>query len=362
MKIINAFFVLAIAGLGIFSNSNKVEAADDGLIIYAAEMGIGKFHRYDNKVHKYENNNVWRHFILPEGDNLKSPLVRTNDDSSVTIFFSSLEELLQSVEKVSNERKTKVSVLNLNAHGMPGAMWFPVDESARKSSACADWVSAAEGDDKANYDQYYSPIPKAEIIQIRLFSKLPSMGFMAPCTTGASGWSKVLKRNPGVKAAFASDAQLHLFSCIVGLGWAGKRFTANLAEALFTGDGAKVEAAMNFGLGDWSMPEGMGFWDYLNDEQLKRDNAKYPINRSDREMMQKGQIRIAQKNKNDWNVGIVENLDFMLAEKDNLDVNTRAIFDIPEEVASQAEYEAAKANGMNLRIPGTKAYVKVKIH
>ena len=95
---------------------------------------------------------------------------------------------------------------------------------------------------------------------------------------------------------FASDAQLHLFSCIVGLGWAGKRFTYNLAGILFSGENSRVEAAMNFGLGDWSMPAGMGFWDYLSVDQLNRDNSKYPVDRNDRELMQKGQIRFVTKN------------------------------------------------------------------
>jgi hypothetical protein len=253
-------------------------------------------------------------------------------------------------------------VLNINAHGLPGAMWFPKDAAAMKSSECKSWMSSAQGEDKANYDQYYSPVSAGEIKSIRLMAKLPSMQFSAPCTTSTKQWTTILKKNPAIKNAFASDAQLHLFSCVVGLGLSGKRFTTNLAEALFSGEGSKVEASMNFGLGDWSMPEGMGFWDYLTDAQLDADNQKYPVDRKDRDMMQKGQVRVAMKAKTKWVNGIVENLDFMLGTKDSLDVRVQNLFEIPEQELTREEYEAIKANGLQVRIPGTNSKVQVQIN
>lgn len=357
------YFIFLMAAGSAFVGSSATTRADDnqGLIVHAAEIGIGKFHRYDNKVHPYEHNNIWLNYVAPEGDNLKTPIVRANDDGSVTVFYSTLEEMLQSVQKISAEKQAKVSVLNINAHGMPGAMWFPKDEKTMKSSSCSDWVNSANGADKGNYDQYYSPVSKADIIQMRMLAKLPSAQWMAPCTTGAKQWVEILKRNPKVLTAFASDAQLHFFSCIVGLGRAGKNFMTKVAAALFSGDGAKVEASMNFGLGDWSMPEGMGFWDYLNDDQLNRDNEHYPVDRKDRDLMQKGQVRVVMNQGKTQIEGVVPNVDFMLGTKDSLVASAQGFYKEPEDLISKEEYLQIKEHGLSVRIPGTNVRVPVRV-
>jgi len=336
--------------------------ADTGLIIHAAEIGIGKFHRYDNSVHSYGADNIWLNYALPKNADLETPRVQKNDNGSITIFFSSLEQLLREVETVSQQRNQKVQVLNINAHGMPGAMWFPMDEAKKNSSSCKDWVTAANGNDQDNYDQYYSSVSKSEILTFRWFSKLPSMQFLAPCTTGYKQWKEVVERNPGITSVFAPNAELHMFSCIVGLGCAGKRFTINLAELLFSEKNGKVETSMEFGLGDWSMPEGMGFWDYQNDDQLKHDNAKYPIDREDRELMQKGDIRVAMNTHGQITQGIVSNLDFMLGTEDDLSPSMALVGEAEEAPRlTHAEWTMLKTKGLDLRIPGTKAKVHIQL-
>lgn len=350
----------------IFSQSLYAEE-QKGLIVHAAEIGIGKFHRYDNGVHPYTSDNIWLNYVLAEDAVNETPIVQENADQSVTIFFSNLEELLNEVLKISETKKMKVDVLNINAHGMPGAMWFPANEEVMNSLECADWKRSAAGEDKGNYDQYYSPISKIDIYQIRVFSRLPTMKFMAPCTTGTGEWKNILERNPSIKTAFADDAQLHLFSCVVGLGWAGRRFTSSLADILFEGDGAKVQAAMNFGLGDWSMPEGMGFWDYQNSEQLRRDNSVYPINRSDREIKQKGAIRMAMKVDGVWKTDIISDLDFMLGIKDDLvfsTVKTHRAYSIDplDMPMTQEEIDQVKKRGLSIRIPGVRTKLDVRFH
>jgi len=366
---LSLFFVLFTTSSSDAAQNSDFRIHTD-LIIHGVEIGVGKFHRYDNQVRPYSDENVWKNYILPENSGAETPVVVENADSSVSIFFSNLEELLVTLTNISKERGQAVDVLNINAHGLPGAMWFPVDEKEQNSAACTSWVASANAKDKANYDQYYSTISMADIVQLTLFSKLPSMQFAAPCTTGASEWEKILKKHPEVKTSFADDAQLHLLSCLVGLGWAGSKFTAKLGELLFVGENAKVQAALDFGLGDWSMPEGMGFWDYQDYKQFSRDNKNYPVNRSDREMMQKGEIRLAIKKNNEWKLGVVSDLDFMLVHKDSLDLpaenrlfstaSTDAIEEADQPL-SAAELQNLKGQSLNFRIPGAAAQIRIEL-
>lgn len=351
--------LILLSVLFITGSFSSYAQSSSGLVIHAAEIGIGKFHRHDNQVHTYDEDNIWLNYALPEDADLETPLTIENQNQSVTIFFSNLEELLKEVIRVSEEKETPVSVLNINAHGMPGAMWFPVDEKDQKSASCSDWREAAKGNDEDNYDQYYSPIDKSEILSLRLLSKLPSMQFTAPCTNGAGDWKSVIKRNPEIKNVFASNAQLHFFSCVVGLGWAGERFTESVAKNLFTGEGAKVESSMNFGLGDWSMPEGMGFWDYLDDDQLDHDNELYPVDREDREMMQKGQIRLALNTNSKWKVGIVGDLDFMYGDQDDLTFSSAELLSEPTTDFTLEEIQNMKLPIHQLHIPHTKVKISL---
>src|ERR1700692_4425751 len=101
--------------------------ASQGLVIYTAEFGVGKFHRYDNKAHAYPADSTWTPFVLPDNATSDQNLIQKNTDGSYTIFFSSLEDMVTSVVQISQKEQKPVSLLSIHGHGLPGAMWFPQD-------------------------------------------------------------------------------------------------------------------------------------------------------------------------------------------------------------------------------------------
>lgn len=268
--------------------------AAPGLVIHAAEWGVGKFHRKDNLIHAYDNNSAWSVFILQNGSQMgNAPAIQKNTDNSYTVFFSSLDELLSTVESLSKQQGQQVQVLNIHGHGLPGAMWFPKDQQTMNSMECYSWVSAARGSDNTNYTQYYSAVSASDIKNIRQMSQSTNSSY--GCTTGLAQWKAIVAKHPNFKSTLSSDIKIHFLSCVVGLGKAGETFAQGLANMLFDNNtNAEIETSVNFGLGDWSMPAGMGFWDYVTDEQLAHDNQIYPINRRDSEVAQKGSIRKTQ--------------------------------------------------------------------
>jgi hypothetical protein len=303
MKVINLILSLLVIAM-----TSSALAQTSGLLINATEVGVGKFHRYDNKQHPYDAKNVWAPHIMP--DNAKAtPIIFSTGENAVTIQFSSLEQLLQSIILISQQKQMKVGVLNINGHGMPGGMWYPKDDKQGKSFECLQWNQAANEDDVENYNEYYSAVQKSEIMQLRASSQ---SSHHYACVTGAPEWKEVVERNPAIKTVFTNDAQIHFESCLVGLGAAGEVFTNAVASLVLTGDHAMVKTSTNFGLGDWSMPEGMGFWDFFTDEQLDTDNRVYPINKRDREIMKKGVIRVATQSNGRWSSSLVADQDFML--------------------------------------------------
>ena len=329
----------------------SVAQAQD-LTINGAEFGIGKFHRKDNKVHKYEANNAWSPFILPEGADTKTALVRQNSASNYTIFFTNLEEFLTKIVELSTKTGKKVAILNLNAHGLPGGMWFPVNAKTRDAAECASWRTAASNSDDSNYTQYYSAVPKDEILQLTQMSnssRIPSY----QCLTGLNEWTAMVAKVPAIKSAFTDNAQVHMLSCIVGLGTLGDAYTQGLAKVLFAkGSSQQVQTSIKFGLGDWSMPEGMGFWGLETDAQLDRDNSVYPIHRRDSEIMQKGSIRVAQVSSNKVQSGLIKLETYMLLEHDDRVVDYSAKRSMPNKMDIPLP--------QSIRVPGTKIFLKLK--
>lgn len=329
------------------------QAFASDLIINGAEFGIGKFHRKDNKVHPYEKNNAWRPFILPEGVSTKEAYIQKNSASNYTIFFTNLEEFLTKIVEISKTTGKKVSVLNLNAHGLPGGMWFPKDAKTRDSFECNDWRDAASNSDEANYDQYYSNVEKEEILSFNALSNARSIpGFQ--CLTGIKEWEVMVARVPAIKDVFTGNAQVHMLSCIVGMGTLGDAYTQGLANMLFNEkDSQQIQTSIKFGLGDWSMGEGMGFWGYESDEQLKKDNEIYPVHRSDREIMQKGSIRVAQVDRGQVKSGLISNQDFMLLEMDDRPATyKRAAVDLKTKLQ-------VRSLPSSVRLPGTNVIIQV---
>ena len=103
---------------------SSIALATSGLVVHTSEFGVGKFHRYDNQVHAYGTTNAWLPYILPSNAETDQPLIQGNADGSVTVFFSTLDDLIASVIQVSKDRHQPVAVLNIHGHGLPGTMWF----------------------------------------------------------------------------------------------------------------------------------------------------------------------------------------------------------------------------------------------
>jgi hypothetical protein len=336
-----------LLSLAIVLGASSVFAAD--LTIHAAEIGVGKFHRHDNKVHPYESSNAWKPYILPDNAPAATPIVVENADHSVSIFFSTLEELLSKIEEIATERKDKVTVLNLNGHGMPGAMWFPHSKEMEKSIECWQWKASAAGTDEKNYNQYYSPVSKEDVMRMRAFSQT---GGKVGCTTGPKQWKWVVEKMPNLKNVLAKNMRVNFLSCVVGLGPVGEKASNDIAALLFGGaDGsqASVQSTLYFGLGDWSMGEGMGFWDYQNDEQLKKDTEIYPLTKRDRDIMQKGPIRMTSFGTDGWISKVYEGKEFMKLDGEG----------VRGSVISEPVFNGPLARPTHIRIPGTAVIAEV---
>jgi hypothetical protein len=338
-------FILLV---GIFIGS--IAQASQGLVIHTAEFGVGKFHRMDNKAHAYAADNAWSPYVLQDGANTTRPLTKKNADGSFTVFFSTLDELISIVSSISKSENQKVSVLNVHGHGLPGAMWFPKDESALRSLECWQWSNAANGADEDNYNQYYSEVSPSDIRQMRQISNNPNLHM--GCTVGLNEWQQAVAKAPEFKTVFSPDAQIHFLSCIVGLGTQGDAFTKGLG-ALLLPQGGHAYTSMNFGLGDWSMGQGMGFWDMQSDEQVIRDGHNYSAHKRDSEIAQKGQIRVSSFSGGNWTSGLIANRDFMLLSAEP------ANFITTEEVQTFNVDDFAPAPA-TVRVPGTNATVSVE--
>jgi hypothetical protein len=325
--------------------------ARDALVIDAVETVVGKFHRYDSQVHPYAPSNFWTDFV-GSGGGLSSTPVRDDSDGSVTIEFGDLEGLLRAVVATAKQKGATVAVLNIHAHGLPGGTWFPKDSGTRAGGECRQWLQMAEAPDKDAYDEYYSAIPKEEIMSIRSLSQ--RTGGHSDCVSGAAEWRQVAARVPGLTSVFAPGAQVHFDSCVVGLGAAGEDFTEAVARTLFPSGGGNVLTSTDFGMGDWSMSQGMGFWDYQNDAQLRHDNEVYPVDRRDSELAQKGTVRVASYAAGSWTTFLVGGRDTMPTDAAPLQPTGGS------EMLLMFSDDARTALPAVVRIPGTRVYANVR--
>jgi hypothetical protein len=158
----------------------------------------------------------------------------------------------------------------------------------------------ASGDDELSYDKYYSAVPPDEIEEVRLYAQRdtePSTG----CSSGLPEWQDEVSQAPEFKAAFNDQSQIHFLACVVGLGSVGEEFTDGIAELLLPpGQNDWVVTSLSFGLGDWSIPQGMGFWDMQSVAQVNHDNALYAKDKTDAEIAQKGTIRVSRYGNQGW--------------------------------------------------------------
>jgi hypothetical protein len=322
-----------------------------GLVINAAEMGVGKFHRKDNSVHPYGPTNAWTPFIMPVGYSTSGTAI-AQADGSYTIFFSNLQELLSKSVEISKKTGQKIQILNINGHGMPGGMWYPKDQAQQDSRECQSWRDSASGDDDSNYEQYYSPVSKQDVMMMRQISQAAgTSGGLFECVTGTDGWRQIVPQIAGLKEAFAADAQIHFLSCIVGLGKAGENFTKGVAETVLTTAQGRVMTSLMFGLGDWSIEEGMSFWDYQTDDQLAHDSQVYPAQKRDRDIMQKGTVRVAALGADGHAASALRtDVDFML-------LSMMKNFGVPMFGKEQTWSVSLDEIPARVRIPGTTFYV-----
>jgi hypothetical protein len=277
--------------------------------------------------------------------------VQKNDDGSYTVFFSTLDELIGSVVQISTTENKKVSVVNVHGHGLPGAMWFPKDAEDLAGWECSDWQAAASGSDEDNYNQYYSAVSVSEIQQVREMSNNPNI--QMGCTTGLKEWQAGVAKTPAFKDVLAADAQIHFLSCVVGLGSNGDTFTQGIAALILPQGNGRVESSMDFGLGDWSMPQGMGFWDYQTDAQVDHDNSLYVVDHKDAEIAQKGTIRMASFSGSHM-------ASQLLADRDFLPLGFEAsVTGTPVSESVQA-FDFSKPVPSRIRVPGTASYVQVR--
>jgi hypothetical protein len=262
---------------------------------------------------------------------------------------------LDTLQKITAEKQDQILLLTIHGHGMPGGMWFPKDDAQLNSLQCSSWLSAAKSEDEENYNQYYSPISKSDVLSTRRIATVAGKHY--GCVVGLAEWQEMLTKNSEFKNVVTPDLHIHFLSCTVGLGVAGEYLSNGIAKILFSDANASIQTALNFGLGDWSMPEGMGFWDYFTDEQLNHDNEVYPKNRSDREIMKKGTIRVSQLSlKGGVITGFVDKVDFMQLGFDTVNPVYHPI--------NQRHIERRYVQGLDLtdeatvpkiyRIPGTK--------
>jgi hypothetical protein len=332
--------------------------AEEGIVINGTEWGIGKFHRMDNKARPYSPGNSWAVSIPPEGAN-GHPLVYETSKNVYSIQFFTLEELLVEAAKLSKTTGLKIILLNIHGHGMPGGMWFPTDEKMLKSLECKEWRASAKGDDVSNYNQYYTTATKAEIKDFRNMSKKPAH---YECTTGLREWQKLLARLGDFKQFTSPNTVVNFLSCLVGLGPVGDEFTLGVAKLLLPPGGrGMVRTSLNFGLTDWSMEKGMGFWDYQNDAQLKRDTQLYNKNKRDADVAQHGQIRVVTAASGEYISSVLADQPWLVFS--HLALKYKSSHGLPGRIfrSGPIVFESAAPNVLSLRIPGTP-YRAIRIY
>jgi len=337
-------FMLAILPNTSYASGNFAnDPAPAGLTIHGTEIGVGKFHRYSNSLHAYSPGNAWTPFILGANAPLDKTSSIVNADGSYTIFFLTLEDFIATATQIAKSTGKAISVLNLHGHGIPGAMWFPATLTDYNSADCGSWHRAAEGADEDNYSQYYSLPDSDEINTYHSLGDNPSSEFT--CTTGLSQWQTVVAKNPEFKQVLTDDVQIAFLSCLVGLGTVGDTFTKGIANLLVRGNG-RVEASTNFGLGDWSMEKGLGFWDFVSDDQLEHDRSVYPQTHRDADIKQKGILRVARSLTSSQ----------LLADQETIPVvyerDVHGVI-VPEPVPATSNERLPS----RIRVPGTNAYI-----
>jgi hypothetical protein len=281
--------------------------ASERLIIHGSEIGIAKFHRHDNLLHPYSKDNVWLDYVPARGVEFGEPVTQQNADGSFTVFFSSFEDLMKTVVKISKEQNQKVSVLNVHGHGASGGLLaYPINMYAANNGGCSSWKDKVTDTDLENYLSYYS---KETPEKIALIEKYSSGSPVDPgCDVGLLEIRRLVRENPEFKTIFADDAKIRFLSCRIGLGTLGDEFTKGVAEVLLPPGKGSVYASLDPGLGDWTTPWGMMFLNFKDKAHMDYFNEFYPAQKRDLDFAQPGTLRKAFYDGKQWQTALVKDV------------------------------------------------------
>lgn len=279
-----------MAGIGVLIGCLASAFDAHAFRVLAEDISAAKFHREDHRLHPYSPDHAWRPFVPSEQGEIVAPLVEDKGGDTL-IVFSSLQELFRTMKEVAQKKEKKIDLLVINAHGVPGGLWFPRDAAERDGEGCKDWMELALASDEANHREVYGGMTEEEILETREKANIVTSG--VPCVQGSEAWS-ALWREQGLPREISQDFGIILDSCTVGLGRAGESFATGIARGVL-GENGYLQSLLSYGLADHSLPEGVGFWDFENGENLSRDNLLYATSRRGRDIAQPGSVRVTRK-------------------------------------------------------------------
>jgi hypothetical protein len=290
--------------------SPRSATTGQALIVHAVEFSIAKAHRADNKVHPYGPSHAFTPFILPDGMEPGDARSVKNPDGSVSVFFATIEDMLSEVTRVSHESGQQISVLNIHTHGVPGANAVPQDRTMLESADCETFKKPyAATDEKVLEDAYTAGVVFSAVTFLKAAAFMPDLAL--PCSSGLEQWKAAVSHVPEFPSVFADQPQVHFMSCLSGRGLAGEKFATGIGDVLFPKGDGTVMTSIKFGVGDWSTPEGMGFWDPETAFQLEADGDTLKETRKVATIAQPGEIRVSKYDGQFWNTSLLEGRKFM---------------------------------------------------
>jgi hypothetical protein len=285
--------------------------AGTGLVVHATELSMGRGTRADDKLHPYGDQHAFAPYILPAGTPGDQPTTVKHADGSVTVFFSTLEEMMHGVAEASRTAGQKVQLLSLHTHGVPGGTSVPRDREAFESTGCQSFKKNYTTSDEELLDTAYDMSVTVLLAMGALHLSSHTSTMQMPCSSYLEDWQSIAAKVPEFGAAFAPEAQLHIMACVSGMGESGESFTRGLADLLFRQSGGSVMTSIKFGIGDWSTPRGMAFWDYDSFEQYYHDANLVHDNHQVSSIAQTGTIRVARYSGGQLSTMLLEDRDIM---------------------------------------------------
>lgn len=260
--------------------------------VYAVSRNIGRFYREGLLLHPQAKQ--WKYLALPaSGDREPSPIVQQVSGDLSTVHFDTLASLLRGLADV-RAKFGPIDYLTIAEHGIPGGLWSPRDDAEISSPGCASWRRLRDLPDDAAFTSYYRVPTKEQLAGDDLAAQAETPGI--PCHSTSEDWSALLDASSDAQDIFNDGALFVFAACRVGSGAHGEAFLRTLASA-FNVPGLVLAASPMYIALDWSM-QGLGFWEYQNDDQLTRDTMTYAVAREDRRIaMALGQMLVLDAGK-----------------------------------------------------------------